>query len=347
MKRTINIIISLSLVLICFSCNDNLIVKESSFSKSLVAGKYVLEANDGWWHWGMAPIYDKNEKLHVFMSAIPTNGSWLTDSKIVHYIADKPEGPYQFVDTVFTSNKVSYHNPQVSKAGDVYVLVFLLKNDSTSARSQEIGLATSKSLYGPWVESPYNPIIKASGQMNGANVLHASNPSFLVDENGKYRIYYKSMTDKYFPKTYREISMAMSDNIEGPYTNCEENPLISYADKHVDIEDPYVFYYKGMYYMIVEDRLGVRDMLEGHTNPEGIMKAGGWRPGLLYKSNDGLKWDRPEIAYQTNKFYFGDKLARSERPNILWKDGKPECLFLACEDAYSSAGFFLKIEGWD
>lgn len=334
------------LLMITESCKKDLTVKESSFCESLTPGKFILDSPEGWWHWCMAPIYDDSNKLHVFVSAIPNSGSWNANSNIVHYKADKPEGPYQFVDTVFTSNIATYHNPQISKAGDTYVMVFVWKLASIPGINQSIGIATSKSLDGPWKESPYNPIIEPSYKKGDANAIHASNPTFLVDKDGKYRIYYKSISDKYLPKHIREISLATSNNIEGPYVNYPKNPLISYAYREIDIEDPYAFYYKGYYYMIVEDRMGVRNYLEGNPIPKKDIKAGGNRPGLIYKSKDGINWGRPQIGYQTNAYYFGDELARTERPHILWKDGEPQCLFLACHDKKLSAGFFLKINNW-
>lgn len=347
MKYQIKILSLLCIILITFSCKKELSIKESSFSKSLVAGKFILKAEEGWWNWCMAPIYDEDGKLHVFMSTIPNNGSWTKNSKIVHFTAEKPEGPYTFIDTTFSSKTTTYHNPQISKVNDTYVLVYLLKSSSSPNINQEIGIATSKSLNGPWKESPYNPIIKASGKLaDGSNIIHASNPTFVADADGKFRVYYKSISDKYLPKTYREISLAISDHIEGSYENYSNNPLISYADQKLDIEDPYAFYYKGMYYMIVEDRRDVKDMLEGNQIPDSLIKSGGWRPGIIYKSKDGIEWGRPEIGYQTNNFYFGHKLARSERPHILWKNGEPECLFLACDDDDPTAGYFLKIKDW-
>ncbi len=348
MKSYVIIMYMLGLTLFLPSCKqDDMSIKESSFCKSLVPGNFILEAEDGWWNWCMAPIYDEEGKLHIFMSSIPDSASWSSASKIVHFVADKPEGPYQFVDTTFSSKTASYHNPQISKVGDTYVLVYLLRDNANKSNRQQVGIATTKSLDEPWVESPYNPIIKAEGKMGDANVNHASNPTFVVDADGKYRIYYKSMTDKYKPKQYREISLAISDKIEGPYENYQDNPLISYAHLNIDIEDPYAFFYKGMYYMIVEDRMGVKNALEGNPIPEKDIKPGGNRPGLIYKSKDGINWGKPEVGYQTNKHYFEHALARTERPHILWKDGKPECLFLACHDEDPTAGFFLRIEGWD
>ena len=89
--------------------------------------------------------------------------------------------------------------------------------------------------------------------------------------------------------------------------------------------------------------MDVASLLSG--KPSTDAKPGGNRPGLLYKSKDGIKWDRPELSYDTVSKYFDKELSRSERPHILWKDGKPEYLFLANHD-HKEAGFYLKIEGW-
>jgi len=334
---------SICLLLLCFSCTKNVTIKESSFCKSLVPVKYILEAEDGWWNWCMAPIYDEEGQLHVFMSAIPDNGSWTTDSRILHFTADTPEGPYTFVDTTFTSDTATYHNPQISKVGDTYVMVFLWKSNSTPSLQQSIGLATAKSLYGPWKESPNNPIIRPSFIAGDAHALHASNPSFLVDEDGRYRIYYKSISDH--KPVRRTISLATADNFDGPWIDHPDNPLISYEYLGLDIEDPYAFYYKGSYYIIVEDRMDVKDALEGHPLEKDQIRAGGNRPGLIYTSENGIDWGIPEVGYQTNSYYFGEELSRTERPHILWKDGNPEYLFLANHGS-REAGFILKIEDW-
>jgi len=270
-----------SLISLAFS---EIKVEESSFLKAQTPGKYILEANEGEWTWGMAPIYDKDGTLHIFNSVIPNDGSWIKHSKIVHWVADSIEGPFKRLGDVFVSEDASYHNPQISQVGDTYVLVYLLnRHNDEDGSKQEVGIATAESLDGPWKESSHNPVIPASGKMRGLNIIHASNPTFVVAPDGKYRIYYKSMTDNLpIKKGFREISYAVSDKIEGPYVNYEGNPVLTYAKDQVDIEDPYAFYYNGMYYMILEDRRDVKNLLAGSPIPQEEIDNGGYRPGLSF-----------------------------------------------------------------
>ena len=318
-------------------------VRQSDFGKCLVPGKFILPAKDGWWNWGMAPIYDDSGRLHIFNSSIPFKGKkgmgyWQSKSIINHYAGDSVEGPFELVETTFQSDQRTYHNPQISRVGKKYVMVFLMKSVEKGSL-QSIGMATADSLDGPWTENPQNPIIRPTeGKPNSG---HASNPTFLVDREGKYRIYYKSMTKG---SKFREISVAFADQLDGPYVDSSKNPLISYKDSQRDIEDPYAFFYRDTYYMILEDRMDIASLLSG--NPSEKPKPGGNRPGLLYKSKDGIRWQRPELSYDTVERYFGKELSRSERPHILWKDGAPEYLFLANHD-HSHAGFYLRIEGWN
>ncbi|WPJ96299.1 hypothetical protein SH580_01105 [Coraliomargarita algicola] len=223
----------------------------------------------------MAPIYDESGRVHIFNSVIPNDGTWVEDSKIVHWVADQAEGPYTLLGDVFASDEAGYHNPQVSKVGDTYVLAFLLNRH----RAIFDGAMDRKS-----AQSHLNA--------NESNGQHASNPTFVATPDGSFRIYYKTMTKAAKKgQVLWEISMASSAKIEGPYAVYEQNPVLSYADH-------------------------------------------------------GIDWGIPKVGYQTNELYYGHELARSERPGILWKDGEPEYLFLACHDEDATAGYILKIDGW-
>lgn len=302
-------------------------LKESGFSLSLKAGQRILE-EPAWTNWDMAPMYDEKGLLHLFVGRWPHDGNWHENAQIVHYTAPCPEGPYTFVDTVFSDDTISYFNPQISGVDGRYIMVYSYKEKSMHNLNQQVGLATSGSLAGPWHPSPFNPVLAPSFEEGSANSLHASNPTFLKDPGGKYRIYYKSISDKPVPYL-RSISLAVAEVPEGPYTNHPDNPVLSYVEHGLDIEDPYIFFYQGKYQLIVEDRMDVASVHRGDpVNPDTV-RLGGWRPGLIYESEDGIHWGEPQIAYRTNSHYFKEEVNRFERPHILWKEEKPEYLFLS------------------
>ena len=75
----------------------------ANFHDSLVPKGFVLGEED--WHiWCNAPVLDGLGKVHVFVSRWPVKDTfakgWHTTSEIAHYKADKPEGPYTYVETV-------------------------------------------------------------------------------------------------------------------------------------------------------------------------------------------------------------------------------------------------------
>jgi hypothetical protein len=65
------------ILLLGLSCQQAFACEESTFSKALVPGAYLIPAAAGNWNWCMAPIYDEKGKLHVFNWVIPNNGSWI------------------------------------------------------------------------------------------------------------------------------------------------------------------------------------------------------------------------------------------------------------------------------
>lgn len=322
-------------------------LKISGFCKSLSAGTRILE-EPGWTNWDMAPIYDSEGKVHLFVGRWKQGTTWHREAQIDHYIASNPEGPYSFHSTVFQNDSTTFFNPQINFVDGKYVMVFSFKEKETPSINQKIGIATSSSLYGPWKTSDLNPVIGPSFIPGSPNCLHASNPTFVKDKQGRYRIYYKSISDQPDDPYLRTISLAIADRIEGPYINHSSNPLITYVEHGVDVEDPYVFFYKGKYYLILEDRRGVADVLEGKKLNKEEIKDGGWRSGLIYQSGDGIQWGIPEIGYRSNSFYFDEPAARFERPHILWKDGKPVYLFLALDKGKYGlgTGAVLKVKGW-
>jgi beta-xylosidase len=302
-------------------------------------------ASKNWYVWDVAPIYSDDGKVHVFCGRWPRRtkmGGWTRAAEIAHAVADDPRGPYRVLGTVFRGVAgewdASLYNPTVHKVDNRYVMFY----SGQANRVQQIGMATAPSLAGPWTKSPRNPIITCSKRPGHWSCAHASNPAFVRHPDGRYLLYYKGMTEL---KGLRTIGLAIADKLEGPYRDYPENPLITYTKIGKDIEDPYAFHYRGRFHLIVENRMNVTPPGAKALADAGV---GGLHPGLIYESEDGLSWSDPKYAYMPSEHYFPGQRERFERPQILWKNGKPEYLFLAMKGGpfNTSTGACVKITDW-
>ena len=91
---------------------------ESSFARHLKPVGRVLEM-EGYYVWCNSPIESDDGKIHVFFSrwdAKKGMGGWIKGSEIAHAIADSPEGPYKYAETIFSPragffDATTCHNP--------------------------------------------------------------------------------------------------------------------------------------------------------------------------------------------------------------------------------------------
>lgn len=310
--------------------------KVSEFCKRLRPVGRILELED-WYVWGTSPIYGPDGKIHVFFSRWPARrrmGGWINSSQIAHAVAEKPEGPYENIETVLAPRGAGFwdattcHNPHIQKVDGKYCL-FYIGNSNGKTDTKRVGLASAESLWGPWQRMD-KPLIEPGGEDVWDNHC-TSNPSFVRHPNGRYWVYYKSWNSSdYYNSTHptirgnRKYGIAMSDKLEGPYVKYEHNPVIDYSGlgENRQLEDAYVY---------IEDdkfKLIARDM--------GIFSH---EVGLYLESDDGIKWSEPKIAYYAVDKYMEEppgpshlkRYGRLERPQILMKDGKPDYLFLASQ----------------
>jgi len=315
--------------------------ESSAFCDALTPLGRILEM-EGWNVWGCSPIWGEDSKVHVFFSRWPgEHGNWLTKSEIAHAVADKPEGPYQFIGTVIKGRGAEHwdahtiHNPTVQKVGNKYVMFYIGNNldiakdkNMHHAGTQRVGLAIADDLNGEWKRiSDKAPILEVSSNKNDWDSYLTTNPALLQHPNGEFWLYYKAW-DRH-NDNLRKMGIAVAKNVNGPYKKIKENPVVSFAHLNKQVEDAYVFYYKNKFYMIM------RDMGVFHPHV-----------GLILESDDGINWSEPKLGYKTNKDYFGGTVQRFERPQILFKDGKPTYLFLALMGGkYNTAsGAVLKID---
>lgn len=134
---------------------------------------------DDHWIWGGSPILGDDGKVHLYASMwskeFAFHPNWISHSRIVHAVADSPEGPFGYSDDALPHrgsvywDGVATHNPSIHRYGDIYVLFYMgttlreqaLPDGSNPRLTQEryaqarcnqrIGVATADSPYGPWV----------------------------------------------------------------------------------------------------------------------------------------------------------------------------------------------------
>ena len=289
----------------------------------------------GWDIWGSSPIRDDEGRIHLFCARwpgrIPFDDAWRRDSEIAHYVADKPEGPFQYVSTVGKGsgkgwNAVGYHNPNIRKVGDRYVLVFIANDGGPKhGPNQRIGMMVADSLNGPWKLVPDETRPLLSPPDDKAIWCHESgcgvnNPSLLAHPNGKFYLYFKSMSG---PRPEGKVSMgvAIANKLEGPYVI----PKVPITANDRTIGDGYAFLWKGHVCLMTTDN-------------HGMLERGG---GLLWVSKDGVTFEGKPLPgfHNLRQFYLKEQLPKDikhhytaqvkfERPQILiGRDGEPECLY--------------------
>lgn len=324
----------------------------SVFSKRLKPLGRILESED-YYVWCCAPIFGEDGKVHVFYSRWHKQykmGGWISKCEIAHAVADEPEGPYTYLETVLAPrpnyfDATTCHNPHIQYVDGTYYLFYMGNSDGT-VYTKRIGLAKSKSLYGPWERSD-TPILEVgeSGQWDDCNT---TNPAFVSHPNGKAWLYYKSWNKNDYQaetgniRANRKYGLAIADHIEGQYKRVEENPIIDFSKygNNKQVEDAYVYIEDGKFKMLM------RDM--GYFDHE---------VGLQFESDNGIDWSEPQIAWFNADAYIDEPSApshlkrygRFERPQILMKDGKPAYLFNTMQGGkYKTAsGFVFKIVSED
>ena len=282
----------------------------------------------GYHVWGSSPIKGEDGKIHLFATRWKIehkfDPGWRSHSEIAHYIADKPEGPFRFLNVVLTGtgkktwDKCGIHNPAIHKVGDKYALLYI-SNDNYKQpphpKNQKIGMLIADNLNGPWkkvgkdgcILSPSsNPDHWTNNAGNGV-----VNPALLVHPKGGYLLYFKSNKAK--------MGVAFAEHIEGPYVMYPE-PV---TRNNLAIEDGYAFIWKDKICLLTTDN-------------HGILNEGG---GILWSSDDGITFDRKEAGFYPFEYYVGKdrlknakgiygKMPKFERPQALMENGEPAWLYV-------------------
>lgn len=294
---------------------------------------YVF-GDKNWEQWGCSVIKGEGGKYHMFYARWPRklgHHAWLTHSEIAHAVADKPEGPYTYVDTALscrgeTWDQFTAHNPKIKRFGDKYYLYYIGTHDggknsteeqitAESGRNiksplrkdlrfnQRSGVAVSNSLSGPWKRSE-KPIVEPTDPIESLTV----NPTVCQGPDCKYYMMVKG--DKPGSRQ-RNQAIAISDRPEGPFA-VQPKPAI----QGFDTEDADLWY--------DSKRKRFYALFHMHKNI-----------GMITSPN-GLSWTKAQSFNVTPSKLIknadsGETLSirRVERPFVLLDDeGEPMLLFL-------------------
>jgi len=347
MKRFSSLILFFLFSLSCTRAQQQQI-PVSDFCHSLTPSGRILETVD-YYVWCVSPICDEQGRVHVFYSRWPSAygmGGWIRACEIAHAVADTPEGPYEYVQTILSPrpgywDATSCHNPHIQYIEGTYCL-FYMGNSNGKTDTKRIGMATATDLNGPWTR-PDQPLLEA-GPEGSWDDHCATNPAFLKHPDGRYMLYYKSWNNMDYKQEdqgirgNRKYGLALSDRLEGPYVRYEGNPVVDLSghSNNCQVEDAYVWHQEGKFCMLM------RDM--GFVNHEA---------GLYFESEDGLEWGQPQIAWRGAREYLElppapshlKRYGRFERPQLLMKEGKPAYLFTAMQGGkyMTASGFVFRI----
>lgn len=327
---------------------------ESAFSRRLRYVGRILEDPE-YTVWCCAPMEGPDGKIHVFYSRWPTRlgfGAWLTHCEIAHAVADDPAGPYATVDVALAGrgpghwDACTVHNPSVYRIGDRYALFYMANAfapgdpSETALRSKRVGVAFSDSLYGPW-ERLDAPLVTPGPAGSWDEVL-VSNPGFVAHPGGGCWLYYKGVDEVSWRAFHgnRKYGLATAERPEGPYAKHPDNPLIdmSVFGERRECEDAYLWHDAKGFHAIMRD-MGVFDE----------------QGGLYLHSEDGIRWSAPQVAYHASPHYVTEppndlpRKERFERPQLLFRQGRPSHLFVAFRGGryQSASGAVLAIEDAD
>jgi hypothetical protein len=313
---------------------------------------------DDYWVWCGSVIQGEDGRFHMFASRWPKGLSfvphWLTNSEVVRAVSDSPEGPYKFQEVVLPPRGREYwdgrmtHNPSICKCADTYLLYYTgttydgntptpecqEPNHSPkkfqARRNQRIGLATAKSVYGPWKRREEPILLPRDGKWDG---LMTTNPAPCVREDGSVLLNYKSTA---FEGDLLRMGVASADRFDGEYRRLKEDPIFQFDSTGDYFEDGFVWLENGLYHIVMKD-------MTGGT-------CGEKHAGVHAVSHNGVDWSvggNPK-AYSRSVLWSDGTVVQQgslERPQLLIQDGIPTHLFAATADG--PGGFTRASRTWN
>jgi len=320
---------------------------------------------DGYWTW-CGSVVKVDGKYHMFASrwpkTLPMHPGWLAKSEVVRAVSDTAAGPYIFEEVVLPERGAEWwdgratHNPHITKQGDTFVLYYMGSTNpfqdiqegetfdnnhplTISARSNKrVGIATSKSVYGPWKRSD-TPMLHPRPEY--FDNFFTSNPAPCALPDGSVNLVYKTRTyaTQPYPKFLHgkmHLGVAQAPCFDGPYKAVKNSPLLT--DPKHEIEDPFVWFDEDGFHLIAKDMNG--------------RICGQQFCGVYARSDNGVDWEFEMGAVSYSRDVLWDDgqvrtMGNMERPFILFEEGKPTHMFFATSDGKGLSGFMGASDTWN
>ncbi|MCK4998651.1 MAG: glycoside hydrolase family protein [Anaerohalosphaera sp.] len=298
---------------------------------------------DGYIVWGASMVRTDDDVCHLFYCRWKGNlGQWTKTSEIVYATSNSPLGPFEPQKVILGREAegediwygVSSFNPTVQKFGDKYYLYYVGSNGSnfpvqnkdgvykTGADgnfiTQRIGVVVADNPAGPWRRIK-TPLVDISDSLDSFDCDMTCNPTVTQGADGKYLMVYKCSNRKRGTGDRGiYLTTATSDSPTGPFKKSNSkicvHPTSSFA-----VEDPFVWYQDGMYWLVVDDQRG------DFSGEKGLIQ---------FQSKDGVDWERSEnfVVCRTEIEWEDGRIEKThhlERPQIWLNNGKPAVLYAA------------------
>ncbi|MCU0396035.1 MAG: glycoside hydrolase family protein [Chitinophagaceae bacterium] len=295
--------------------------------------------------WCGSVIKGRNGKFYMLYSRWPRkwgHEAWITHSEIALARADSLQGPYHHLKVIFPARGKQYwdgvctHNPAVIEHQGKYYLYYMGSTGQSYVKphtsyenpnwweyrnNQRIGVAVADDLEGNWQRFD-KPVLDVNPDSTAFDGLLVSNPAITIDPQGKVMLVYKAVEKNGTVQGGQvRFGVAFASDIMGPFVK-HGKPIFQLDELQskkawMIAEDPFIWYYKGMYYAIVRDVKGY------FTNGKAAL--------ALLHASDGIHWRPtpfPEVVPPRLRFENGllsdDKL---ERPWLYTEKGMPLVLF--------------------
>jgi len=312
-------------------------------------------ALDDYWVWCGSVIQGEDGRYHMFASRWPREYPFFegypTTSEVVRAVSHTPIGPYRFEEVVLPPRGPQHwdgrmtHNPTIHKWRDTYLLFYIGSTFSgpsptpreilaagrfcahpatnESYNNIRIGLATSRSILGPWQRREQPILLPRPGKWDHQLV---TNPAPCVLPDGSILLLYRSNT----PNGQR-IGAARAEDPDSPFRRISDHPVLVLSQGFV--EDPYLWWAEDHFEMIAKDCTGAI------TGEQGA--------GVHALSQDALNFtlSQPPLAYSRRVLWDDGTTTLQgafERPQLLIENGCPTHLFAATGDGSGDFHHFTR-----